>query len=82
MIEGIRSEGAIELKDYIKAHIKTEEIEEQSNLWMYAAASITFLLFSYFAIYSYLETGNIKDAAEIITFKGQKIEQIQILEKR
>lgn len=81
MIEGIRSEGAIELKDYIKAHIKTEEIEEQSNLWMYAAASITFLLFSYFAIYSYLETGNIKDAAEIITLKDKKSNKFKFWKK-
>lgn len=77
LIEGIKSEGALELKEYIKDHVKTEEIKEQSNIWMYAAASVTFLLLSYFAIYSYLETGNIKDAAEIITLKDEKSDKFK-----
>lgn len=81
LIEGIRSEGALELKEYIKEHVKTEEIEEQSNIWMYAAASVTFLLLSYFAIYSYLETGNIKDAAEIITLKDEKSDKFKFWKK-
>jgi len=81
LIEGIKTEGALELKEYIKEHIKSEEIEEQSNLWMYAAASIAFLLLSYFAIYSYLETGNIKEAAEIITLKDQKSSKFKFWKK-
>lgn len=81
LIEGIRSEGALELKEYIKEHVKTEEIEQQSNIWMYAAASVTFLLLSYFAIYSYLETGNIKDAAEIITLKDEKSDKFKFWKK-
>ncbi len=81
LIEGIRSEGALELKEYIKEHVKTEELEQQSNIWMYAAASVTFLLLSYFAIYSYLETGNIKDAAEIITLKDEKSDKFKFWKK-
>lgn len=81
LIEGIKSEGALELKEYIKEHVKTEEIEQQSNLWMYAAASVAFLLLSYFAIYSYLETGNIKEAAEIITLKDEKSDKFKFWKK-
>ena len=81
IVEGIKSEGALELKEYIKEHVKTEEIEQQSNLWMYAAASVTFLLLSYFAIYSYLETGNIKEAAEIITLKDEKSDKFKFWKK-
>ena len=81
IIEGIKSEGGLELKEYIKEHVKTEEIEEQSNLWMYAAASVAFLLLSYFAIYSYLETGNIKEAAEIITLKDKKSDKFKFWKK-
>ena len=81
IIEGIKSEGALELKEYIKEHVKTEEIEQQSNLWMYAAASVAFLLLSYFAIYSYLETGNIKEAAEIITLKDEKSDKFKFWKK-
>lgn len=81
VIEGIKSEGALELKEYIKEHVKHEALESQSNLWMYAAASVTFLLLSYFAIYSYLETGNIKEAAEIITLKDEKSDKFKFWKK-
>ncbi len=77
LIEGIREEGAIELKEYIKEHLQSDSLSSQSNLWMYAAASVTFLLFSYFAIYSYLETGNIQEAAEIITLKDEKSDKFK-----
>ncbi len=77
VIEGIRDEGAIELKEYIKEHLQTDELSSQSNLWMYAAASVTLLLLSYFAIYSYLETGNIQEAAEIITLKDEKSDKFK-----
>lgn len=81
LIEGIKSEGAIELKEYIKEHIESEALETQSNLWMYAAASVAFLLLSYFAIYSYLETGNIKDAAAIITLKDKKSDKFKFWQR-
>jgi hypothetical protein len=81
VIEGIKSEGAIELKEYIKEHIENDALETQSNLWMYAAASVAFLLLSYFAIYSYLETGNIKDAAAIITLKDKKSDKFKFWQR-
>lgn len=82
LIEGIKSEGALELKEYIKEHIESEALETQSNLWMYAAASVAFLLLSYFAIYSYLETGNIKDAAAIITLKDEKSDKFKFWQRQ
>jgi hypothetical protein len=81
VIEGIKSEGALELKEYIKEHIENDSLETQSNLWMYAAASVAFLLLSYFAIYSYLETGNIKDAAAIITLKDKKSDKFKFWQR-
>ena len=81
VIEGIKSEGALELKEYIKEHIEHDSLETQSNLWMYAAASVAFLLLSYFAIYSYLETGNIKDAAAIITLKDKKSDKFKFWQR-
>jgi hypothetical protein len=77
IIEGIKAHGASELKEYIRSNVELESSEKQSNLWMYAAASVTFLLFSYFAIYSYLETGNIKEATRIITLKDEKSKKLK-----
>lgn len=82
LIEGIRSEGAMELKEYIKEHVGQSELASQSNLWMYAAASVAFLLLSYFAIYSYLETGSIKEATEIITLKDEKSDKFKFWKKK
>lgn len=81
LLEGIKSEGALELKEYIKEHIESDALETQSNLWMYAAASVAFLLLSYYAIYSYLETGNIKDAAAIITLKDEKSDKLKFWQR-
>lgn len=77
IIEGIRSEGREELKEYIKSRIEEQSTTTQTNLWFYAAASVTVLLLGYFAIYKYVETGSFKESAEYITLKDEKSERVK-----
>jgi hypothetical protein len=82
IIEGIKAQGIADLKEYIKENSVSAQQAQQQNLWMYAAATVTVLLLSYFAIYSYLETGNIKEATRIITLKDEKSKRIKFWNRR
>ncbi len=77
IIEGIRSEGREELKEYIKSRVDEQSTTTQTNLWFYAAASVTVLLLGYFAIYKYVETGSLKESAEYITLKDEKSDRVK-----
>lgn len=77
IIEGIRSEGREELKEYIKSRVNEESTTTQTNLWFYAAASVTVLLLGYFAIYKYVETGSLKESADYITLKDEKSDRVK-----
>jgi hypothetical protein len=77
VIEGVRSEGREELKEYIKSRVDEQSTTTQTNLWFYAAASVTVLLLGYFAIYKYVETGSFKESAEYITLKDEKSERVK-----
>lgn len=77
IIEGIRSEGREELKEYIKSRVDEQSTTTQTNLWFYAAASVTVLLLGYFAIYKYVETGSFKESAEYITLKDEKSDRVK-----
>ncbi|MCL9980452.1 MAG: hypothetical protein NBV77_03305 [Bacteroidia bacterium] len=77
IIEGIRSEGREELKEYIKSRVDEQSTTTQTNLWFYAAASVTVLLLGYFAIYKYVETGSLKESADYITLKDEKSDRVK-----
>jgi hypothetical protein len=66
IIEGIRSEGDEELKEYIRSRVQDESSENQTNLWLYAVASVTLVLVSYFFIIQYFKTGSIKEASKVL----------------
>ncbi len=66
IIEGIKSEGDEELKEYIRTRISDESTENQTNLWLYAVASVTLLLVSYFFIIQYFKTGSLKEASKVL----------------
>ena len=66
IIEGIRSEGDEELKEYIRTRVQDESSENQTNLWLYAVASVTLVLVSYFFIIQYFKTGSIKEASKVL----------------
>lgn len=66
IIEGIRSEGDEELKEYIRSRVQDESSENQTNLWLYAVASVTLVLVSYFFIVQYFKTGSIKEASKVL----------------
>lgn len=71
IIEGIKSEGDEELKEYIRSRVQDESEENQTNLWLYAVATVTVLLVSYFFIIQYIKTGSIKEATEILALNKQ-----------
>ena len=54
IIEGIQSEGDEELKEYIRTRVQDEGSENQTNLWLYAVATVTVVLVSYFFIIQYI----------------------------
>lgn len=66
IIEGIKSEGDEELKEYIRTRVSDESTENQTNLWLYAVASVTLLLVSYFFIIQYFKTGSLKEASKVL----------------
>ncbi len=66
IIEGIRSEGDEELKEYIRSRVQDESTENQTNLWLYAVASVTLVLVSYFFIVQYFKTGSLKEASKVL----------------
>lgn len=55
IIEGIQSEGDEELKEYIRTRVQDEGSENQTNLWLYAVATVTVVLVSYFFIIQYIK---------------------------
>jgi hypothetical protein len=71
IVEGIKSEGDEELKEYIKSRVQDESEENQTNLWLYAVATVTVVLVSYFLIIQYIKTGSIKEATEILALNKQ-----------
>ncbi len=71
IIEGIQSEGDEELKEYIRSRVQDESEENQTNLWLYAVATVTVVLVSYFFIIQYIKTGSIKEATEILALNKQ-----------
>ena len=71
IIEGIKSEGDEELKEYIRSRVQDESEENQTNLWLYAVATVTVVLVSYFFIIQYIKTGSIKEATEILALNKQ-----------
>jgi len=71
IIEGIKSEGDEELKEYIRSRVQDESEENQTNLWLYAVATATVVLVSYFFIIQYIKTGSIKEATEILALNKQ-----------
>ncbi len=66
IIEGIQSEGDEELKEYIRTRVQDEGSENQTNLWLYAVATVTLVLVSYFFIIQYIKTGSIKEASKVL----------------
>ena len=66
IIEGIQSEGDEELKEYIRTRVQDEGTENQTNLWLYAVATVTVVLISYFFIIQYIKTGSIKEASKVL----------------
>lgn len=71
IIEGIQSEGEEELKEYIRTRVQDESEESQTNLWLYAVATVTVVLVSYFVIVQYIKTGSLKEATEILALNHQ-----------
>jgi hypothetical protein len=71
IIEGIKSEGDEELKEYIKSRVQDESEENQTNLWLYAVATVTVVLVSYFFIIQYIKTGSLQEATEILALNKQ-----------
>lgn len=71
VIEGIKSEGDEELKEYIRSRVQDESEENQTNLWLYAVATVTVVLVSYFFIVQYIKTGSLKEATEILALNKQ-----------
>jgi len=81
VIEGIQSEGEKELRDYIKSRVQRDENISESNLWFYAAATVTVLLLGYFVVYSFVTTNSIQEASEVITLKDEKSKSLRFWEK-
>ena len=71
IIEGIKSEGDEELKEYIRSRVQDESEENQTNLWLYAVATVSVVLVSYFFIVQYIKTGSIKEATEILALNKE-----------
>jgi hypothetical protein len=82
IIEGIKSEGAEELKEYIKTRVEAETTETKTNIWLYAAASAAILIIGYFAIFKYLETGSLKATKDYITLNDEKANKFKFWNKR
>ena len=81
VIEGIQSEGERELRDCIKSRVQRDENISESNLWFYAAATVTVLVLGYFVVYSFVTTNSIQEASEVITLKDEKSKSLRFWEK-
>lgn len=82
LIEGIKSEGAEELKEYIKSRVESENPERKTYTWLYAAASAAVLIVGYFAIFKYLETGSLKATKDYITLNDEKASKFKFWNKQ
>ncbi len=82
VIEGIKSEGAEELKEYIKTRVASENTETKTYTWLYAAASAAVLIVGYFAIFKYLETGSLKATKDYITLNDEKASKFKFWNKQ
>lgn len=75
IIEGIQSEGDEELKEYIRTRVQDEGSENQTNLWLYAVATVTVVLVSYFFIIQYIKTGSIKEASKVLVLNEPSLQK-------
>ena len=75
IIEGIQSEGDEELKEYIRTRVEDEGSENQTNLWLYAVATVTVVLVSYFFIIQYIKTGSIQEASKVLVLNEPSLQK-------
>jgi hypothetical protein len=75
IIEGIQSEGDEELKEYIRTRVQDEGSENQTNLWLYAVATVTVVLVSYFFIIQYIKTGSIQEASKVLVLNEPTLQK-------
>lgn len=75
IIEGIQSEGDEELKEYIRTRVQDEGSENQTNLWLYAVATVTVVLVSYFFIIQYIKTGSIQEASKVLVLNEPSLQK-------
>ena len=81
VIQGIESEGANELKEYLQQRLNEPEIRSNSRAWMYAAASVSILLLGYVAIFKYTQTGSIQKTKDYITLKDKSMNRLKFWKK-
>lgn len=81
VIQGIESEGANELKEYLQQRLSEPEIRSNSRAWMYAAASVSILLLGYVAIFKYTQTGSIQKTKDYITLKDKSMNRLKFWKK-
>ncbi len=82
IIEGIQSEGDEELKEYIRTRVQDEGSENQTNLWLYAVATVTVVLVSYFFIIQYIKTGSIQEASKVLVLNGPTYQKGKLKENK
>jgi len=81
LILGIESEGQEELKEYIRSRVNEESTETKTNLWVYAAATVTILMVGYVAIYQYTKTGSLQPAKDFISLSKESGEKVKFWKK-
>ncbi len=81
LIYGIESEGKEELKEYIRTRVNEESTETKTNLWVYAAATVTILMVGYVAIYQYTKTGSLQPAKDFISLSKESGEKVKFWKK-
>lgn len=82
LVEGIESEGQEELKEYIRSRVEEESTETETNLWVYAAATVTILMVGYVAIYQYTKTGSFQPTKDFISLSKKSGEKAKFWKKR
>jgi hypothetical protein len=81
LVAGIESEGQEELKEYIRSRVSEESTETETNLWVYAAATVTILMVGYVAIYQYTKTGSFQPAKDFISLSKKSGEKAKFWKK-
>ncbi len=81
LVAGIESEGQEELKEYIRSRVNEESTETKTNLWVYAAATVTILMVGYVAIYQYTKTGSLQPAKDFISLSKESGEKVKFWKK-